>query len=80
MMEVRVPQDFWDEDIDGVIVTWLYDAGDYVRAGSAIAQIMVEKVQFDLVAPVAGLLQIEVAQESPVRKGDLVARIRETGE
>jgi pyruvate/2-oxoglutarate dehydrogenase complex dihydrolipoamide acyltransferase (E2) component len=70
--EIRIPPDLWDQDLDGVLVTWLYESGDEIAAGAVLAQIMVEKVQIDLTAPAAGVLQIETGEESPVHKGQRV--------
>jgi pyruvate/2-oxoglutarate dehydrogenase complex dihydrolipoamide acyltransferase (E2) component len=80
VIEVRVPDHSWEEDVEGILSTWLYETGDRVQTGAVIAQIMVEKVQFDLAAPASGVLHIDVAQEQPIRKGDLVARISEMAE
>jgi pyruvate/2-oxoglutarate dehydrogenase complex dihydrolipoamide acyltransferase (E2) component len=77
MTEIRIADDLWDQALDGTLVTWLYDSGDAVPIGAVVAQIMVEKIQIDLITPAAGVLHIEVAQESLVRKGQRVACLSE---
>jgi len=73
--EVRIPDDLWDDDSEGAISAWLYGDGDRVEAGAVIAEVMNEKVASELLAPVSGALAILAAAETPVRKGQLVARI-----
>jgi pyruvate/2-oxoglutarate dehydrogenase complex dihydrolipoamide acyltransferase (E2) component len=80
MKELRIPEDLWEQDLDGTLVTWLYESGDEIAAGAVVAQLMVEKIQVDLTAPVGGKLHIELPQESIVRKGQRVALLEEHGE
>lgn len=75
MIEIRIPDDIWDGDPEGTLVSWLYESGDRVPADSVIAQLMVEKVQLDLVTPAAGVLRIEVPPETAVRRGQVVGFI-----
>jgi len=75
MTELRIPHDLWDDDSEGAISAWLYDDGDRVEAGAVIAEVMNEKVAFELVAPASGMLSILSAAEEPVCKGQVVARI-----
>ena len=75
MIEIRIPDHIWDGEPEGTLVTWLYESGDRVPADAVIAQLMVEKAQLDLVTPAAGVLRIEVPQESVVRQGQVVGFI-----
>jgi len=75
MTEVRVPNDLWDDDSEGAISAWLYEDGDRVEGGAIIAEVMNEKVAFELHAPVSGVLAILSPAEEAVRKGQVVARI-----
>lgn len=73
---VIIPADLWDEDDKtGSIVLWLYKDGSQVSQGSVIAEVLVEKVTLELVAPASGTLRIRVAPEVVVNKGDEVAVI-----
>jgi pyruvate/2-oxoglutarate dehydrogenase complex dihydrolipoamide acyltransferase (E2) component len=75
MTEVRIPDDLWDDDSEGAISAWLYEDGDRVEGGAIIAEVMNEKVSFELHAPASGALAIISPAEEPVRKGQVVARI-----
>ena len=75
IIEVRIPQDFWETDGEGVIVTWIYGNGATVPKDAVLCEVMVEKAQMELSAPVAGSLEIVAPADQIVRKGDLVARI-----
>lgn len=74
MREVRVPADLWQEG-DAAIAAWLYSGGELVREGSVIAELMVEKSSFEIVAPASGTLTILIPAEESVSKGQLVATI-----
>ncbi len=76
-IQVTVP-DVWGEDKDkeGVIVNWFYAEGARVAAGTAIAEGMVEKVNFEIPAPVGGVLARVLAPvDTPVRPGTAIAVI-----
>lgn len=73
---VIIPPDLWDEDDKtGSIVLWLYRDGSAVTEGAVIAEVLVEKVTLELVAPASGILRIRVAPEVVVNKGEEVAVI-----
>ncbi|WP_448582597.1 lipoyl domain-containing protein [Thermaurantiacus sp.] len=73
---VIIPNDLWDEDDKtGSIVVWLYKDGAQVKEGDLIAEVLVEKVTLELVAPASGTLRIRVEPEVVVNKGDEVAVI-----
>ena len=57
------------------ISAWLYANGDAVAEGAIIAEIMVEKSSYELIASATGTLQILIAAEVPVRAGAVAARI-----
>jgi pyruvate/2-oxoglutarate dehydrogenase complex dihydrolipoamide acyltransferase (E2) component len=65
----------WDDDKEGVIVSWLYRDGASVSKGEVICEIMVEKVQSDLLAPASGTLSIVEEADEVVSKGQLIASI-----
>jgi pyruvate/2-oxoglutarate dehydrogenase complex dihydrolipoamide acyltransferase (E2) component len=75
MANVLVPEGLWGADDEAAISVWLYEEGDMVSEGAVIAEIMVEKSSFDLVAPASGLLQRIVDAEIPVKQGGIVGRI-----
>ncbi len=75
MADVVIPSDLWEEDSQAVITTWLARDGAAVRAGDLLAEIMVEKVQFEIRAPKAGRLTVLRGADDIVSKGDVIARV-----
>lgn len=63
---ILIPPDLWDDDSPGVISTWLFDDGDTVTEGAVVAELMNEKVSFEITAPATGRLAIEVPAETEV--------------
>lgn len=75
-VELRFPQmSQEDPEAEGVVATWYVTDGQVVAAGQIVAEVMVEKVANDVEAPVAGTIRLHVAEEQPVRQGDLIATI-----
>jgi pyruvate/2-oxoglutarate dehydrogenase complex dihydrolipoamide acyltransferase (E2) component len=75
MIEVIIPDEFWDDDSEGSISAWFFSQGDSVQAGDLIAEVTNEKAASELLAPASGTLNILVAAEVPVRRRQLVATI-----
>ncbi|MGD9866062.1 MAG: biotin/lipoyl-containing protein [Pseudodonghicola sp.] len=74
--DVKVPQDLWEDDgMEAVITNWLASDGANVRKGALIAEIMVEKSQFEVTAPADGILTIAKQIDDIVRKGDVIGQI-----
>ncbi|WP_282130131.1 lipoyl domain-containing protein [Roseobacter litoralis] len=74
--EVKVPKDLWQDDgMEAVITNWLASDGANVRKGALIAEIMVEKSQFEITAPADGTLTITKQFDDIVRKGDVIGQI-----
>jgi len=71
-----IPTDMWKEDTEAVITNWLVPDGGRVGKGMLIAEIMVEKSQFEVMAPAEGVLAIEKQTDAIVRKGDLIGHIK----
>lgn len=75
MTDLVVAEGLWEGDATGIISAWLYRDGETVAKGVTVAEIMVEKVSYDLVAPASGRLQVLVAEEEPFAQGAVVGRI-----
>lgn len=75
MASVLVPVDLWDDDSPGVISTWLFEDGDQVSEGDVVAEIMNEKISFDVPAPATGILTISAQAESEVTQGQTIGEI-----
>lgn len=75
MTDIRIAEDQWDEDIEGNLLTWIYDNGVEVLEGDIIVEIMVEKLQVEIVAPVAGTLKHGKAEGDLVNRGECIGQI-----
>lgn len=75
MTDILVPGDLWDDGSPGVISTWLFDAGDLVAEGAVVAEVMNEKVSFEILAPTAGKLVIDLPAEAEVELGQRIGSV-----
>ena len=75
MTDIIVPHDLWEGDDEGVIVTWVYANGALVEQGKLITELMVEKAQLELFAPMSGRLNILLPADTVVRKGAVIGTI-----
>jgi 2-oxoglutarate dehydrogenase E2 component (dihydrolipoamide succinyltransferase) len=75
MTDVIVPTDLWDEDIEGALSVWLVETGDVVSKGDALCEVMLEKASMEVVSPAAGRITLLVKPETPVKRGEVIARI-----
>ena len=60
---------------EGILSTWFVSDGTAVSADQLIAEVQVDKVSADVVAPVAGVIRLLVAEETVVTQGAPIARI-----
>ena len=77
MSDIVVPEGLWDttKTPEGIVGNWFYRDGSMVEAGAKIAELMVEKTLFDIVAPAKGRLHIVVPKDGVVKPGTLIGRI-----
>lgn len=75
MTNIRLADDQWEEDLEGNLLTWIYDDGAQVSAGDIIVEIMVEKLQVEIEAPASGILRHGKAEGDLVNRGDVIGRI-----
>ena len=75
MTEVKIPHDLWDDDREGVVVSWIYQDGAVVEAGKVIVELMVEKAQMELSSPAAGRLTIMAPADTIVKRGQVIGQI-----
>ncbi|MFV3077415.1 lipoyl domain-containing protein [Niveispirillum fermenti] len=72
---ILIPTGLWDDDSPGVISTWLFDHGDKVAEGAVVAELMNEKVGFEITAPAGGTLSIEMPAEAEVVQGQRIGAV-----
>ena len=75
-VEVRFPtMSEKDPTGEGVVGTWLAHDGEVVTEGQLIAEVQVDKVSQDVVAPASGVLRHVVAEEAETNQGAVIAVI-----
>ena len=62
-------------DAEGVLATWFVSEGAAVSADQLLAEVQVDKVSADVLAPSAGVVHLLVDEDSAVRQGTAIARI-----
>ena len=62
-------------DAEGILATWFVSEGSTVAADQLIAEVQVDKVSADVLAPSGGVVHILVDEDSAVRQGTPIARI-----
>ena len=76
MAEVVFPRLSENEpDAEGVLATWFVSDGDQVAGGQLLAEVMVEKVSGEVLAPAAGRVRLLVAEDQTARPGEVIARV-----
>ncbi len=73
---LRVPKSGGMNTTKVSVVRWLKQEGDRLRQGEAVVELETEKVNYELISPVAGVLVKIIAQESAaVPVGDPLCHI-----
>lgn len=62
-------------DAEGVLATWFVSDGAPVKADQLVAEVQVDKVAAEVLAPAAGTIHLLVDEDAVVRQGVPVARI-----
>ncbi|MBY9076019.1 lipoyl domain-containing protein [Nocardioides sp. WL0053] len=62
-------------DAEGVLATWFVTEGSAVTADQLLAEVQVDKVSAEVLAPSAGVVHLLVEEEAAVPQGTPVARI-----
>jgi 2-oxoglutarate dehydrogenase E2 component (dihydrolipoamide succinyltransferase) len=63
--------------VEATLVGWKKSVGDHVREGEAIASVMTDKVEAEVVAPVSGVLtDILVLPDQDANVGATLAKIQ----
>jgi pyruvate/2-oxoglutarate dehydrogenase complex dihydrolipoamide acyltransferase (E2) component len=62
-------------DAEGVLATWFVAEGDTVAVDQLLAEVQVDKVSAEVVAPVAGVVHLLAKEDEAVRQGVPIARI-----
>jgi len=64
-----------DDGAEGALTVWLVEDGDPVSRGDVLCEVTVEKAAMEIVSPADGRITLLKKPESPVKQGDVIARI-----
>lgn len=62
-------------DAEGVLATWFVADGERVQADQLLAEVQVDKVTAEVVAPHAGVVHVLVPEEATVLQGAPIASL-----
>ena len=74
-MDIRISDDILDDDAQAVITVWFVNSGEHIIKNALMVEIMAAKVQYEMVAPASGVLNIVSGVDAVVRKGDVIGSI-----
>ena len=80
MIELIITQDEWptEQQADGMVVEWTVSAGDTVKQGQVILEIVIVKTTMEVPAPSTGVLrEICVTKGKLFKPGTVLARIEQ---
>lgn len=72
---IIVPMDLWEEDEEAVLTAWLVDNDSEVSIGQLVAEIMVEKIQYEITSTCEGIISIICEEDDVVNKGSVIAEV-----
>lgn len=75
MSDVLFPSMSDAADATGVIVTWFVETGDDVAEDALIAEVAMDKVDQEVMAPASGVITLLVPEEQEVPQGSTIATI-----
>ncbi|GAA4283782.1 hypothetical protein GCM10022261_13130 [Brevibacterium daeguense] len=76
MTDIVFPQLSEDKpDAEGVLATWYVADGETVNVDQLIGEVQVDKVDAEVFAPAAGVIELLVAEDEAVAQGSPIARI-----
>lgn len=62
-------------DATGVLATWYVAEGDTVAEGQLVAEVQMDKVDAEVLAPAAGTIRLQVEEGAEVAQGTQIAEI-----
>ncbi|KKD59855.1 biotin attachment protein [Grimontia sp. AD028] len=74
-MEIKIANDLWEEDEEGVITTWFVSNGGDIEKGEVVAEVMVQKIQYEIFSPATGQVTIIKKPDETVNKGDIIGLV-----
>ncbi|ADZ70888.1 biotin/lipoyl-containing protein [Polymorphum gilvum] len=77
MVDIVIPPGLWDtgKTPEGIVANWFYRSGSAVEEGDTVAELMVEKTSYDIVAPASGTLTVTVPKDGVVTPGSVIGTV-----
>ncbi|WP_125613198.1 biotin/lipoyl-containing protein [Specibacter cremeus] len=75
MTEVRFPMMTGDASAPGVLATWYVRDGETVADGQLLAEVAIDKVDAEVLAPGPGIVRLSVLEGAEVAQGAVIAHI-----
>lgn len=72
---IIVPMDLWEEDEEAVLTAWLVDNDSEVSAGQLVAEVMFEKIQYEITSTCDGKITLISEEDDVVSKGSIIAEV-----
>lgn len=72
---ITIPMDLWEEDEEAVLTAWLVDNDSDVSTGQLVAEVMVEKIQYEITSTSDGKISIISEEDDVVSKGTIIAEV-----
>ena len=72
---ITVPLDLWEEDEDAVLTAWLIDNGAEVVSGQLLAEVMFEKISYEISSTCDGTITLISEEDDVVKKGSKIAEV-----
>ena len=76
MIDVTFPQlSEAEPDKEGIVATWFVAEGEAVSAGQLLAEVQMDKVSVEVYSPAGGAVHLAVAEQVPLRQGQVIATV-----
>jgi pyruvate/2-oxoglutarate dehydrogenase complex dihydrolipoamide acyltransferase (E2) component len=75
MTDVLFPPVSADAGAEGVLATWFVGDGEQVSEGDLLAEVAVDKVDMEILAPVSGVIRLLAKESDVATQGTVIARI-----
>jgi len=72
---IIVPIDLWEEDEEAVLTAWLVDNESKVSIGQLVAEVMVEKISYEVNSTCDGTITLISEEDDVVSKGSIIAEV-----
>jgi pyruvate/2-oxoglutarate dehydrogenase complex dihydrolipoamide acyltransferase (E2) component len=72
---IIVPIDLWEEDEEAVLTAWLVDTDSKVSIGQLVAEVMVEKISYEVHSTCDGTITLISEEDDVVSKGSVIAEV-----